>query len=248
MVPGSPTYVAKQLHQNLREYCDQHGPAPAAFDADGTLWGTDLGEALFLYQIKNHLLPQLPKKPWEHYEYLKENVSHEVAYLWLAQINKGLPLEQIRQWAEKAVAELDPLPIYQEIQETIDLLHQLKCPVYIVTASIKWAVEPGARRVGVPVENVIGVQTQVDQGIISDKAFGAMTYKQGKVIGLKTATKGIPAFFCAGNTEGDLPLLESATHFRLVVTGSPPKNSNYQTEQKMIQIAQKNNWHHCKYY
>ena len=39
----------------------------AAFDADGTLWDTDLGEAFFHYQIDNKLV-SLPSEPWSHYQ------------------------------------------------------------------------------------------------------------------------------------------------------------------------------------
>src|SRR6185295_2417671 len=89
----------------------------AAFDADGTLWNTDLGEALFDYQVRKRLVPGLPPDPWAHYEHLKADVSHEVAYLWLAQINEGQPLEQVRQWAREAVAAMAPVPVFREVKD-----------------------------------------------------------------------------------------------------------------------------------
>src|SRR3954467_5588788 len=86
------------------------GRAVAAFDADGTLWNTDLGEALFNYQIKNKLVP-LPPSPWEHYHEMKDGISKRAAYLWLAQINKGLPIQTVRHWASEAVNALHPVPV-----------------------------------------------------------------------------------------------------------------------------------------
>src|SRR3954467_5840821 len=73
------------------------GRAVAAFDADGTLWNTDLGEAFFYYIIKNKLVP-LPPDPFAHYNWMKEHVSHTAAYVWLAQILKEVPLAKVREW------------------------------------------------------------------------------------------------------------------------------------------------------
>src|SRR3954465_9066861 len=72
------------------------GRAVAAFDADGTLWNTDLGEAFFYYIIKNQLVP-LPADPFGHYNWMKDNVSHTAAYVWLAQILKDVPLAKVRE-------------------------------------------------------------------------------------------------------------------------------------------------------
>ncbi|MGE3387759.1 MAG: HAD family hydrolase [Bdellovibrionales bacterium] len=233
--------------KDLKTARAKHGRAIAAFDADGTLWNTDLGEALFDFQVRNKLLSGLPPDPWGHYQNLKVQVSHEVAYLWLAQINKGLPLKQVQEWAHKAVAEMAPVPVFKEVRALIDELHAMNVEVYIVTASIKWAVEPGAPLLGISPENVIGIRTRVVDGLVTDKQEGPITYKQGKVTGLLEATGGEKPFFCAGNTEGDLPLLESATDLRLVIAGSPENDRNYATERKMLAIAQDRGWYAQNY-
>ena len=46
----------------------------AAFDADGTLWDTDLGENFFQYQIEYKQIP-LPPEPYEYYLNKKEILS-----------------------------------------------------------------------------------------------------------------------------------------------------------------------------
>lgn len=231
-----------QLKIAVREARTRQVRPVAAFDADGTLWNTDLGEALFDYQIRNNLLPQLPKDPWAHYQSLKVEQSHEVAYLWLAQINSGLPLAQVRTWAKAAVDELAPVPLFREVKELISLLLELEVEVYIVTASIKWAVEPGAHLVGLKPEQVIGIETRVENGIITEHQHGPITYRRGKVDGLLARTDGQTPFFAAGNTEGDLPLLESANEIRLVVAGSPHGDRNFETEQRMLTIAAQRRW------
>ena len=218
------------------------GPHYAAFDADGTLWNTDLGETLFKYQIKNSLVP-LPPNAYAHYEYLKANVSHETAYLWLAQINKGCALSTVQRWAETSVDEIAPVPVFPSQQQLIAHLQKRGVKVYIVTASIKWAVEPGAKFFGLTYDNVIGIRTAVDEsGVITDQQEGPITWRKGKVEGLLRATAGKPPLFAAGNTEGDLALLESATHLRLVMAANLPSNENYSTERRLLEIAAERNW------
>ncbi len=238
MTPQKLSQILKAVDDVLNSTPPPHY---AAFDADGTLWNTDLGEALFKYQIKHHLVP-LPPKAFEYYFETKENVSHEKAYLWLAQINKGVSLEQVRAWAKTSVNELDPVPVFENQKILIEHLVKRNVKVFIVTASIKWAVEPGARFFGLNYDNVIGIRTKVNDGIITDVQEGPLTYRKGKVDALLIETGGKPPFLSSGNTEGDLSLLESATHLRIVMAASPKSNDNYQTERRLLDIAKERGW------
>lgn len=221
------------------------GRAVAAFDADGTLWDTDLGEGLFGYQIDNKLVP-LPADPWGHYNYLKEKVSHPVAYLWLAQISKGVPLSTVRAWAEMSVSS-KPLPIFEEQLRIIEKLKSLDVEIYIVTASIKWAVEPGAVRLGLTAADVIGIETEVVDGVVTEKQKGVITYREGKAEAILARTGGISPYFSAGNTEGDKWLLESASKMRLVMSAAPEGSENWPTESKMLKLAAEQGWFSHRY-
>lgn len=232
----------KNVKQQIERLCDIHARPIAAFDADGTLWRNDMGEALFEYQIEKKLLPNLPRDPWKHYEDLKEKVSHEVAYLWLAQICAGRPLKEVQGWAQDALKEQGKVPLFEEVRELIQLMHEKKFEVYIVTASIKWAVEPGAMLFGIPSERVVGIRTRVENGNITEEQEGPITYKAGKVSGLLEATGGAAPCFCAGNTEGDLPLLDASLGLRLVLASAPFGDRNYATERRMLNVAQQRNW------
>lgn len=198
-------------------------PYVAAFDADGTLWSLDAGEAFFQYQIKTKKL-KLPQHPWEHYHKWKEH-DPRAAYLWLAQINEGLELEKVRGMAEECFLELEPYPYFESQRALIQQMHLLGIEVYVVTASVKWAVEPAAKRLGIPQERVLGVQTAVEKGLVTGKQLGPITWKEGKPEALLTATNNVRPIFCSGNTIGDLALLESSTHVRLAVRshGSGPE-------------------------
>ena len=218
------------------------GRAIAAFDADGTLWNTDLGEALFNYQIKHKLLP-LPPNPMQHYHDMKEKVSKRAAYLWLAQVNKGVPIATVREWARAAVADVSPVPVFPEQKAIISELNALDVEVYIVTASIQWAVAPAAHLFGIPEDRVLGIETEVVDGLVTEKQKGLLTFREGKIQALLARTGGVAPFFAAGNTEGDQFLLEGASALRLVVAADREGTENYVSERKMVAMAHANGWY-----
>ncbi len=214
----------------------------AAFDADGTLWDTDFGENYFHHKIDHKLVP-LPEDPWNYYvELKKKNSDPRTAYLWLAQILKGIPLETARKWAVDAKRAHAPTPYFPDQQKLIELLLSKGVHVYVVTASVKWAVEPGALELGIPLENVLGVETAVHAGHISDQAAGTMTYRQGKAEAIARATGGKKPFLAAGNTTGDLELLESATHVRLAVSAAARDDRLFKAEDELAKIAKDRGW------
>jgi len=218
-------------------------PAPyAAFDADGTLWDTDLGENFFKYKIRNNLVPFAMKDPWRHYRDWKEGGDPRPAYLWLGQVCAGVPLTKVQDWAEAAVQELNPLPIFPAQRKLIEYLLENGVQVYIVTASIKWAVEPGAGRLGLPREQVLGVETAVVDGLVTTEAAGHMTYRQGKAEAILKRKAGQRPFLVSGNTKGDLALMEASTQLRLAVTASHPGEEMFPSEDELQREAKLRGW------
>lgn len=210
----------------------------AAFDADGTLWDTDLGEAFFDYQIDNKLVP-LPEDPWQHYLDLKA-IDKPKAYLWLAQICKGQPLEVIQSWAKESVKTLQP-PVFEAQKKLVEYFLGEGVKVYIITASIKWAVEPGAELVGLTSHDVIGIETAVKNGVVTDIQQGVITYREGKVKALEAKT-GKKPFFATGNSDGDQELLTSATHLSLAVSATRQDDKLFKQEARLLKLAQENGW------
>ena len=212
----------------------------AAFDADGTLWDTDLGEAFFHYQIDNKLI-SLPADPWTHYQELKK-ADPTVAYLWLAQVNQGQKLEVVQQWADAAVKDISPVPVFEEQRKIIELFKSKGVKIYIVTASITWAVEPGARLLGLSTDSVIGVETAIENGLITEKQKGVITYQMGKVEALLERTEGKKPFFASGNTMGDFQLLNAATRLSMAVSAANQDDRLFKTENDLLKIAEQKSW------
>ena len=218
----------------------------AAFDADGTLWDIDLGETYFQYLIDFKKV-ELPDNPWQYYLELKQkNNDPRSAYLWLAQILKNVPLTQAQEWANQAFLSIQPEPIFPEQKKLIQYLLKHNVRICIVTASVKWAVEPGARFLGLSNEDVIGVQTKIENGLITDKQEGLITYKEGKSESILIRFGKNPFFSC-GNTLGDEYLLKSATHLQLGVSAASRDDKLFHAENELLDLCQKNNWPHHRF-
>lgn len=232
----------KQIKETVATLKNSNTPLIAAFDADGTLWDTDLGENFFQYQIDEKLVP-LPEDPWKYYLDLKKiNNDPRDAYIWLSQINAGRTVEEVRNWCQKAFDRIQPDPIFSEQKKLIEFLIANSVKVYIVTASIKWAVEPGARALGLTDESVIGVETIVENNLITSNKVLPITYRKGKIEALLNKTGNVAPFLCAGNTIGDFELLEAATHFRLAVSAASRDDRLFKTENDLQTMAIEKNW------
>lgn len=231
--------IWKKIELALSEAKKSSSIPIAAFDADGTLWDTDLGEAFFQYLIDNKKV-SLPPNPWEHYESMKAEHA-PTAYLWLAQICQGLDLATIREWASRCVAEINP-PIFEAQQKLIQYFLNEGVKVYIITASVKWSVEPGAALLGLKQEDVLGVETTIEKNLITSKQKGEITYREGKVKALLAATKMQNPFFCSGNSEGDQELLAASTGLSLAVSSARRDDKLFRTESNLLKLAEQKGW------
>ncbi len=222
------------------------GPHYAAFDADGTLWNEDLGEQFFQYQIDHCQLPTLKNKnPWDYYLTTKKK-NPVKAYLWLAKINTGQSLSKIKTWARQACGKKE-IQVFESQKKWITWLKEKNIEVFIVTASVQWAVEPMAHKMGISPKNVLGIKTREDsEGLVTDKQEGPVTWREGKAKALLNHTHGIPPVFCCGNTYGDIALLEISTGDKLCIQTQTKKNSLYEEEEKLRLYAEKKDWniHH----
>ncbi len=239
--------LVNKLQADVKEAMGRsQGPYYAAFDADGTLWDSDMGEQFFQYQIDHCDLPALKTvDPWDYYESTKE-VDPVKAYLWLAQISAGQSLEQVREWAKQAV-EKKGAKIFESQKEMIAWLQKQGIEVFIVTASIQWAVEPAAHMVGVPFENVMGIQTRIDDsGKVTEEQEGPITWRHGKAEALLERTQGVKPVFCAGNTLGDISLIDTSVGGKLCLQTQVEENGLFHEERKLLEHAQTHGWpiHH----
>lgn len=235
--------LKSKIHQTMESF---PGPYYAAFDADGTLWDSDLGEQFFQYEIDHCNLESLKNvDPWHYYETTKA-VDPIKAYLWLAQINEGIAIDQVRTWASEAVDHFGAR-VFQCQKDWIAWLKAQGIEVFIVTASIQWAVEPAAHLVGIDRDHVLGIRTKVNEkGLVTLEQDGPITWREGKATSLLARTKNVKPIFCSGNTYGDIALIEASQGARLAVQTQVEENSLYEEESKLFTHATQHNWeiHH----
>ena len=217
------------------------GPKIAAFDADGTLWDSDACETFFNWEITRAGLKNLPEDPWHYYESTKK-IDPIKAYVWLAQINEGVPLAQVREWAKACFDEQADWPVFESQRRLIGLLRELDFEIYVVTASIKWAVEPLAARLGIDHDHVLGITTALVDGKVGMETVYPVTWREGKAEGLLKATGGVRPILASGNTLGDIALIATATHVPLALTTQDEAGGLFTEEEKLAQEADARGW------
>ncbi|MEQ1879221.1 MAG: HAD family hydrolase, partial [Bdellovibrionia bacterium] len=224
--PAQVNGFTPSLKKAILEGVDQaikstKGPWYAAFDADGTLWSFDVGETFFQFQI-DHCLKDLRKDAWEHYEEMKKN-SPPSDCVWLAQINKGVMLEQVLKWSQDCFSRLPRFEYFQFQKDLIDDLRKRGVEVFVVTASIRWAMLPVVKDIyGVDTEHCLGIETTVKNGIVTDEPVQPVVWGPGKADAILKRTGGVRPILASGNSMLDLQLLECASNVRLTINSFPP--------------------------
>ena len=167
--------------------------------------------------------------------------GRRAALIWLAQIQSGFSLKKVNQWVSNFLHE-NPIKIFLFQKHLINWLINNKVNVFIVSSSLKCVLDQALQEYNIPKENIIGVQTLVKEGILTNKPVLPAPIHKEKVLSLQEKIKGACPLFVAGNTLSDQALLESSTQFRLVVSTAQKGERNYDSERKLLKIAQDRGW------
>ena len=180
-------------------------PGLAAFDADGTLWEGDIGEEVLQDLVATGSLVNPPPAPWE--EYLRR-VRRDPAdgFAFAVQVMHGLDEEKVRAVSERIFEERFASAIFREVRACLGHLLARKWDVYVVSASNRWSVEVGAKRLGVSAARVIGLSVLVEGGKLTDHVVQPVPTLQGKPDLLRQLAGRDPDL-AFGNSVLDLPLL-----------------------------------------
>jgi len=187
------------------------GPKLACFDADGTLWSEDLGEALFRWLIAGQLLPALgssrdPFEVWHEYE-ARVAKNRAEGYAWAVQCMAGLRETELRAWCRQlAYAWPNCRPAMVGL---VKGLSAVGYEVWLVSASNSWVIEAAAPFVGAIAENVLGMRVELDGPTLSDRMVLPLTCHQGKVDAIVQRFGRTPDL-AVGDSLGDLEMLEAA--------------------------------------
>lgn len=103
------------------------------------------------------------------------------------------------------------------IRESVDLLGALterNFDIWVVSGSNKWSVEPVFRRFGIPLDRIIGIDLEVRDGLLTDRAETPLPIRAGKIDALRRRTLLVP-LLAASDSKNDIPLLLLAAELRV---------------------------------
>jgi HAD superfamily phosphoserine phosphatase-like hydrolase len=197
----------------------------AVFDADGTLWREDIGEA-FLHHLVKLGWVKLPGggDPYAAYE---EAVTKDrkTGYAYAAQLLKGLSQKTLAAEATFFASEWVPPRLISDTAALIALCRKAGLRPYVVSASPLPIVTASAPLAGFDAADCRGIETAVRDGVYTENIIEPVTYAAGKIASARAA--GELALACGDSLLGDLPMLEAA---RVAVAVAPRAGSPLSVE------------------
>ena len=205
----------------------------ACFDADGTLWSEDIGEAFLRWLIAGGLLPRVADlgDPYADYERrVRENRT--AGYEWAVTSMAGLAEQDVRLWARQLAAAW---PNWRPAMSSLVRgLAARRCEVWIVSASNGWIIEAAAPTMGFDPGNALGIRTAVVDGILTDRVVRPVPSEGGKVEVIRRCIGEVP-MLAFGDSLGDLAMLEAADQPVVVGRHDQPGAS-------ILEIARQRGW------
>jgi phosphoserine phosphatase len=193
----------------------------AVFDADGTLWREDVGEA-FLRHLVGLGWVQLPdgSDPYEAYERAVDR-DKASGYAYAAQLQAGLDAARVAAEAERFARTWVPPRLIADTQALRVLSEQAGLSPLVVSASALPIVLAAAPLAGFPKDRCRGIEVELANGKFTTRLVEPITYAEGKVSAARRL--GPISLACGDSFTGDLAMLEAA-HLPVAVapaSGSP---------------------------
>jgi phosphoserine phosphatase len=195
----------------------------AAFDADGTLWREDVGEA-FLRHLVAIGWVRLPggRDPYAEYERAVER-DKRTGYMYAAQLQAGLLEAEVAAEADRFARSWVPPRLVRAAQELRAACSAAGLLPVVVSASPLPIVHAAAHLAGFT--ELAAIEVRVRDGRFTDEVLEPVTYAEGKV---EAASRFGPVVLACGDSlPGDLALLSAA---RIPVVLAPSTVSPLATE------------------
>jgi phosphoserine phosphatase len=202
-----------------------HPGALAVFDADGTLWREDVGEA-FLRHLVALRWVRLPGggDPYEAYERAVDR-DKAAGYAYAAQLQAGLGAEQVAAEAERFARGWIPPRLISDTQGLRQLCADAGLTPFVVSASALPIVSAAAPLAGFSPERCRGIEVEVHEGKFTTRLVPPITYAAGKIDAARRA--GHLSLACGDSFTGDLAMMEAA---QIAVAVAPAKGSPLSAE------------------
>ena len=195
----------------------------ACFDADGTLWNEDIGEAFFRWLIAGRLLPNrdCASDLWAEYE-RRVDENRARGYAWAVQSMAGIPETDIMRWSFQMAAAW---PNYRPAMATLVRgLSESGFDVWIVSATNRWTVRAAAPLMNFDPEKVIGMESVVKDGIMTETMVEPLICNAGKVTAIQTTFGRMPDV-SFGDSMGDFEMLQASRQPIVIGRNDKPNRS-----------------------
>jgi HAD superfamily phosphoserine phosphatase-like hydrolase len=223
---------------------EQNGPRPTvAFDADSTLWFSDvanrlwdrlLGERLLRPESGPHIAAVLRAQQGEptgdrHRDmealldlYARGRADERAVVAVQATGLVGFTEQEVREIARASFASGRPLrgTCFEGMAELIGALRGAGARVVVVSGSPQLVVEEAARLYEIGAEDVSSLRTRVEAGRITAEISGPLTAHEGKLAGYALLSD-VPPLAAFGDGASDIPLLRSATGLACMINPRP---------------------------
>ena len=195
----------------------------AAFDADGTLWRGDVGEAFLRHLVTIgwvHLAGG--RDPYAEYEQAVAR-DKRTGYMYAAQLQAGLLEAELAAEADRFARSWIPPRLVGAAQELRAACSAAGLLPVVVSASPLPIVRAAGPLAGFT--EVAGIEVRVRDGRFTDEVLHPVTYAEGK---LEAVSRFGPLVLACGDSHtGDLALLSAA---RIPVVVAPATGSPLATE------------------
>ncbi len=213
--------ISPELSERVRAAGSEQPGALAVFDADGTIWRDDVGEA-FLRHLVALGWVALPdgSDPYGAYERAVGR-DRAAGYVYAAQLQAGLAEEDVAAEALRFARGWVPPRLIGDTQKLRSLCEEAGLKPFVVSASALPIVLAAAPLAGFSRERCRGIEVQVRAGKFTAEVIGPVTYGAGKI---EAASRfGRIALACGDSLTGDLPMLLAAPIAVVVApaSGSP---------------------------
>jgi phosphoserine phosphatase len=196
--------------------------ATCAFDADGTLWREDIGEAFLRHLVLLGLVRHPSgRDPYAVYE---ERVAQDKAtgYAYAAQLQAGLRRDEVARVAAAFAPGWVAPRLIGSTQALVSLLLEVGLAPAVISASALEIVVAAAPLAGIPAGRCAAMTLRTRDGLLTEELVPPLTYARGKVEALDHLGLRPLALAAGDSLTGDLALLEAA---ELAVVVAPAQGS-----------------------
>jgi phosphoserine phosphatase len=185
-------------------------PGIAVFDCDGTLWSGDSGADFFYWEVNRGLLPaEVAEWAVARYDdYKRGNVDEEIMCGEMVTIHHRIPERLLEEAAAEFFAEVVERRIFPEMLYLTRELRHEGSELWAVSSTNLWVVREGARRFGIPSENVLAACVHMEDGVATNRLHRVPSGPAKATALNEVLGKQVDA--CFGNSIHDLAMLDIA--------------------------------------